>query len=165
MHIRKELEKNTIKDAYTFLIDTLKKHIVLIRTIGTVATIIRVVQMFKGEFTHFDEIFPIIDRLAKHGVNIGMIVSDEERFKYIHDTIEKKSSKANSKHKKTEVIRYYVFPQEYILILTGELMRSGDKPVEKGQFLIFWGKTKSPKKGAGALANLDWNEAKVAISE
>ena len=157
-NIREELARMNVTELTKELSDWLKRNpALLLRAIEAGATIAGlIVCLCKGEFTHFDEIFDVLDALSKKGVNVGIVVSNEERYDYIADSIRRAGSKVVSKHLKSEVFRYYVFPREYILLISGA----------PKQFLICWGKTRrSTTNGARALAMHDWNAADIAICE
>lgn len=113
---------------------------------------VKLIQFFtglaKGEFTHFEEVFPVLTKLAEKGRNfrIGIIVCNDDRFNYIDSRIRKEAPMIVRAKKDFKLLRYYVFPAEYILLVSGE----------PKQFLIFWGKTKPKESAAVKLANYDW---------
>ena len=71
----------------------------------------------KGEFTHFEEVSPVLAKLAKKGKDfrIGIIVCKDDRFNYIDSRIQKEAPKIARLKKDFKLFRYYVFPAEYIL--------------------------------------------------
>lgn len=81
----------------------------------------------------------------------GIIVGKEDRYKYIDERVWQDAKSVVCQKMSFEVIRYYVLPTEYILMISGE----------PGQFLIFWGQTIPEKGGAALLAALDWNGAVI----
>ena len=110
----------------------------------------KLITLFKGEFTHFEEVFPILAALAQKGTTfgLGIMVCEPDRFAYIKSQVRDKGIDCEPMAKK--VFRYYVFPKEYILMVAGE----------PKQFLIFWGRTGSENSGARGLARHDWKSPK-----
>ena len=110
----------------------------------------RLITLCKGEFTHFEEVFPLLAALAQKGTTfgIGLMVCKPDRFEYINSQARENGIDCEPMAKK--VFRYYVFPKEYILMVAGE----------PKQFLIFWGKTGSDNSGARGLARYDWKSPK-----
>lgn len=107
----------------------------------------------KGEFTHFEEVFPVLAALSEQGdkVKLGIMVCKEGRFDYIRQTVERDAPSILCRKADFQIFRYYVFPAEYILMVSGD----------PRQFLIFWGKTIPEKCGAVRLATHDWKGAMV----
>ncbi len=115
----------------------------------------------KGEFTHFEEVFPALAALENkdHNVKIGIMVGKPSRYRKIARDIRKKAPTMALSHLKTKVFRYYIFPTEYLLMIAGRL----------GQFLVFWGSTNRQKLNITKLLKEDWTKAwekgTIAISE
>ncbi|MFC1677634.1 hypothetical protein ACFL3G_11315 [Planctomycetota bacterium] len=107
----------------------------------------------KGEFTHFEEVFPVLKALSKKGdrLRLGIIVCKDDRYKYIDERVWLEAKSIACQKMMFEVFRYYVFPTEYILMISGD----------PGQFLIFWGRTVPNTSGAARLAAHDWDGALV----
>lgn len=64
----------------------------------------------KGEFTHFEEVFPVLTKLAEKGRNfrIGIIVCNDDRFSYISERIRKEAPNIVPAKKGFKLLRYYV---------------------------------------------------------
>ncbi|GEM_PF-6888016 len=120
----------------------------IVGTLNVLASLCRLVTMGKGEFTHFEEVFPVLQALSKAGLKLklGVLVCEGDRFNYINEKLGQEAPNILCRKKDFKVFRYYVFPAEYILLLSGD----------PKQFLIFWGRTKPNKSAAALLSGYDW---------
>lgn len=107
--------------------------------------------LFKGEFTHYEELAPVILALQEKGINfrIGVVVCKPDRFEYIEHKLKSESKTVAVAHIDSKIFRYYIFPREYIIMIPGP----------GKQFTIFWGDTQKQKIKTNRLLVCDWNAA------
>jgi len=121
--------------------------------VTNVWSICQALTLGKGEFTHFEEVFPVLKALSEKSnrFRVGVIVCKDGRHKYIDERVWQEARSIVCQKMNFEVFRYYVFPTEYILMVSGD----------PGQFLVFWGHTVPKTSGAAHLAAHDWQGALV----
>jgi hypothetical protein len=112
----------------------------------------------KGEFTHFDEVFPALKAIAdydgKTGIAIG--VGCKDRFEEIDKHIQQHADQIHRKQLNTKAFRYYFLPDEYVVLMGVE-----------GSFVAFRGNTDKVADSTAQLIQLDFGDGRrpVAISE
>jgi len=128
---------------------TIKKVVGKFITPKSIYDLLTIISFFrKGEFTHFNELYPVLEDLnGKKGFDarIGVVVSNKERYDYIKGKLNEKAN-IQCKNVPSKIIRYYVFPNEYLIMISGE----------PKQFMVFWGKTSNEIAPISCLVECDW---------